>query len=239
MIATVEATTTASKNYLVGDLLVYDGKLYKVTSAIATGATIIVGSNVAQTTVESQIAAGGGGGGGGSEKTWKKFRDVTVTLDKPTTNVTYTEGTDGITGFSFSVDDNGNSFEYTDIKILAIVKNVSGQAMMNVSSGAYISNISIISFRGSAMQGQARVYELESELVDGVRFYSGIYATQYATTINNLAPNQMVNNFAYAGNYNDFLGGFVDNRTLFNTINRITVSFDTTTGEGRFIFFGK
>ena len=36
MIATVEATATASKNYAVGDLFVYDGKLYKVTSAIAT-----------------------------------------------------------------------------------------------------------------------------------------------------------------------------------------------------------
>lgn len=59
MIATVEATTTASKNYAVGDLLVYDGKLYEVTSAIATGATIIVGSNVAQTTVEDQIGSGG------------------------------------------------------------------------------------------------------------------------------------------------------------------------------------
>lgn len=59
MIATVEATTTASKNYAVGDLLVYDGKLYEVTSAIATGATIIVGSNVTQTTVEDQLGSGG------------------------------------------------------------------------------------------------------------------------------------------------------------------------------------
>lgn len=63
MIATVEATTTASKNYSVGDLLVYDGKLYEVTSAIATGATIIVGSNVTQTTVEDQLGSGGGSGG--------------------------------------------------------------------------------------------------------------------------------------------------------------------------------
>ena len=63
MIATVEATTTASKNYAVGDLLVYDGKLYKVTSAIATGATIIAGSNVTQTTVANQIASSSGGTG--------------------------------------------------------------------------------------------------------------------------------------------------------------------------------
>ena len=62
MVATVETTTTASKNYAVGDLLVYDGKLYKVTSAIATGATITVGTNVTQTTVESQIASARGDG---------------------------------------------------------------------------------------------------------------------------------------------------------------------------------
>lgn len=58
MIATVETTATASKAYAVGDLLVYDGKLCKVTSVIAAGATIIVGSNVEQTTVVDQIASG-------------------------------------------------------------------------------------------------------------------------------------------------------------------------------------
>ena len=86
MIATVEATTTASKNYSVGDLLVYDGKLYKVTSAIATGATIIVGSNVTQTTVESQIAAGGGGGGDWTSAAVTVSEEVTsVLFDVPLT----------------------------------------------------------------------------------------------------------------------------------------------------------
>lgn len=77
MIATVEATATASKNYSVGDLLVYDGKLYKVTSAIATGATIIVGSNVTQTTVEDQLASAGSG-----NAKWTLIVDDTTTEDK-------------------------------------------------------------------------------------------------------------------------------------------------------------
>jgi len=238
MLAMVEATATASRNYSVGDLLIYDGKLYKVISAIATGATIIVGSNVTQTTVESQIAAGGGGGGG-SEKTWRKFRDVTVTLEKPTSNVTYTEGADGITQFSFSVDDDGNSFEFTDIKILAIVKNITGAGLVTMYSGTRQQNIAIMTFRGTGTQGQARVYEFESILIDGARFYSGIYGTQYATTINQLAPNQIVNDPAFGGNYNNFLNGFVNSATLFNTVNMITIFFNDATVEGRFIFFGK
>ena len=63
MLATVEPTSTASKAYSVGDLLVYGGKLYKVTSQIASGATIIPGSNVEQTTVENQLGQGRSGSG--------------------------------------------------------------------------------------------------------------------------------------------------------------------------------
>lgn len=53
-IAPVEATTTASRAYAVGDLLIYNGTLYRVTTAIASGGTIMTtgGSmNVAATTV--------------------------------------------------------------------------------------------------------------------------------------------------------------------------------------------
>lgn len=53
-LATIETTTTASQAYAVGDYLVYGGQLYKVTTAIASGGTIVVtgsGANVAATTV--------------------------------------------------------------------------------------------------------------------------------------------------------------------------------------------
>lgn len=47
MIATVEASSTASKAYAVGDYFYYTGKLYKATAPIASGGTITVGTNCA------------------------------------------------------------------------------------------------------------------------------------------------------------------------------------------------
>ena len=53
--ASYEATTTASKAYKVGELLTYNGYLYRVTTAIALGGTITVGTNVVQTTVGDEV----------------------------------------------------------------------------------------------------------------------------------------------------------------------------------------
>ena len=56
--ASYETTTTASQAYAVGDYLTYDGYLYKVTTAIASGGTIVVsgaGVNVVQTNVGKEI----------------------------------------------------------------------------------------------------------------------------------------------------------------------------------------
>ena len=55
-VATVESSTTASKAYAIGDLLIYNETLYKVTSSISSGGTITIGTNVSATTVESLIA---------------------------------------------------------------------------------------------------------------------------------------------------------------------------------------
>lgn len=108
MIATVEATTTASKNYSVGDLLVYDGKLYKVTSAIATGATIIAGSNVTQTTVETQIASASGG-----EGDWVKIKDDTLA--------------EAVATHTINTDSNGNPFVLKDAIVYIIATAGSAQ----------------------------------------------------------------------------------------------------------------
>jgi len=43
----VETNTTASKSYSVGETLVLNGQMYKVTAAIAQGATLTVGTNIA------------------------------------------------------------------------------------------------------------------------------------------------------------------------------------------------
>lgn len=48
---------TASANYSVGSYLINNGKLYKVTSAIASGENIVPGTNVTATTVMAELVA--------------------------------------------------------------------------------------------------------------------------------------------------------------------------------------
>lgn len=56
IIATIEGAT-ASTNYAIGGYFVHAGKLYKATSAIATGETINPGTNCIQTTVMAELVA--------------------------------------------------------------------------------------------------------------------------------------------------------------------------------------
>lgn len=48
---------TSSANYAVGSYLMLDGTFCKVTSAIATGETITIGTNVVATTVDAELAS--------------------------------------------------------------------------------------------------------------------------------------------------------------------------------------
>lgn len=54
-LAPIEATTTASRSYLVGDYLMLQGEFYKVISAIAIGDTLTVGTNIQATSVGDEI----------------------------------------------------------------------------------------------------------------------------------------------------------------------------------------
>lgn len=54
-LATIEPTSTASQPYAVGEFLVYNGKLYKVTQAIAQNDTLTVGTNIDFDTVGSEL----------------------------------------------------------------------------------------------------------------------------------------------------------------------------------------
>ena len=54
--ATVEETTTASRAYKVGEHLILNNNLYRVTTAIASGGTITPNTNCVQTTVGDEIA---------------------------------------------------------------------------------------------------------------------------------------------------------------------------------------
>lgn len=53
--ASIEMGETASKAYSVGDFLVKDGILYKVTKAIAKDDALTVGTNIVMTTVGSEL----------------------------------------------------------------------------------------------------------------------------------------------------------------------------------------
>ncbi len=55
-LATVEASETASKSYSVGEYLVYNNILYKVTSAITQNGTITPGTNCTATTAGSALS---------------------------------------------------------------------------------------------------------------------------------------------------------------------------------------
>lgn len=57
MIAGVEEAMTATNNYSVNDLLIVGNTLYKVTAAISSGAALVVGTNVTETTVAEQLLA--------------------------------------------------------------------------------------------------------------------------------------------------------------------------------------
>lgn len=53
--ATIEASSTASRNYAKGDFLVRNGLLYKVTSAITSGGTITPGTNCVATDTGAEL----------------------------------------------------------------------------------------------------------------------------------------------------------------------------------------
>lgn len=53
--ANVETSTTASKAYVVGEFLVLNGVLYRVTSVIANGATITPNTNVTPFTIDKDL----------------------------------------------------------------------------------------------------------------------------------------------------------------------------------------
>ena len=65
--ATYQATTTAIKAYKVGEFLTYNGYLYRVTTAIASGGTITPGTNCVLTNVGDEMA---------NRRLWFKNEDV-------------------------------------------------------------------------------------------------------------------------------------------------------------------
>lgn len=57
LIAPLQESNKATKNYEVGEYLIFGGVLYKVTAAIATNGTITPGTNIEATTVMAEIVS--------------------------------------------------------------------------------------------------------------------------------------------------------------------------------------
>lgn len=70
--AQVESSSTSAHAYSVGDYLMLNDQLYKVTQAIAIGDTITSGTNVTATSVTDEL------GGGGGASSLDDLSDVTI-----------------------------------------------------------------------------------------------------------------------------------------------------------------
>lgn len=55
--ATVETGSTASQAYTVGSFLYFNNRLCRVTAAIASGATLTVGTNLSYTSIGQEISS--------------------------------------------------------------------------------------------------------------------------------------------------------------------------------------
>lgn len=84
-LAPIEATTTASRSYLVGDYLMLQGEFYKVISAIAIGDTLTVGTNIQSTSVGDEIV-----GVNDKVNSLHKLKYFNVTVTANSTSYNYT-----------------------------------------------------------------------------------------------------------------------------------------------------
>ena len=97
--ASIEIGETASKAYNVGNFLVKDGILYKVTKAIAKDDALTVGTNIAMTTVGSELA---------SKKSNKSFEEIATATKEG--SVTTTKSLSEFNGFMFMLTVTASSY---------------------------------------------------------------------------------------------------------------------------------
>ena len=81
IVAPLESSSTASANYSVGDYLIYNSQLYKVSAAITSGNTLTPGTNLVATNVATELTR---------QKTRITYsEDADNMQDLPTTETTY------------------------------------------------------------------------------------------------------------------------------------------------------
>lgn len=118
--ATIESSTIASKAYAVDDLLVLNGYLYCVTTAIPSGGTITAGTNVTVTNVGDEV----------------RKRDIIDCVDIPISAGTGNVGT--VTNAKITSDHKvvGYNIVFGDPSKITTTTNVTtsnGQALINTT----------------------------------------------------------------------------------------------------------
>lgn len=95
-IATIESTAFASKAYVEGEFLTYNGQLYEVIAAIALGEALVIGTNIEATSVGEELTALNNGLTNlNSNYIYERF-EVAVTASVDTTIGTVTLPTVGV-----------------------------------------------------------------------------------------------------------------------------------------------
>lgn len=162
-IAVVESTQYASKNYVVGSLLIYNGQLYLVTAAITAGSTITPGANVTPITLE----------------TW--IDNVADVNDNLLDNGYMANGSTG----SFPINQNGHSsystagqitFDRWELVDGSVTLPLSGEPMAGESGGSICQRIEF----DRTVDGE--VYTLSALTSEGLVVVRGVLDSQADTT---------------------------------------------------------
>ena len=135
-LATIEAVATASKPYVVGEYLVLNGILYKVTQAIANGGALVVGTNIAQDSVGTEL------------KSIKDALSTKIAFDSAATS-TQSVPANSTASFSITAPSNAN---YTWYPMTAYVSSAYCGIMEIRSTSVLVRN-----FNASAVNANIRV----------------------------------------------------------------------------------
>lgn len=77
-IATVQTSNTATRNFAVGEYIVYNGIMYKVTTAIASGGTLTPGTNLTAANIGAQLKSLNDSLS--SKTTWRLITEVSTSV---------------------------------------------------------------------------------------------------------------------------------------------------------------
>lgn len=129
-IADVEHTSTASRAYSVNEYLYYNGVLYRVTSAITSGGTLAVGTNITQASFANEVTSMF------SYESKSAVRNKSITGNA---NVYYLTNSSvslkkglNIIDVAFSINETANNVAYTVVLSTSSSESTSGEGSTDV-----------------------------------------------------------------------------------------------------------